>query len=77
MVYREMTFEDIKKEMRDKSKKTDWKKLHAEAIDLLNNMTETERCQFIRQGGWSLIEELSMHVLYGKGDEISTNYISN
>ena len=77
MVYQEMTFEDIKKEMRDKSKKTDWKKLHAEAIDLLNNMTETERCQFIRQGGWSLIEELSMHVLYGKGDEISTNYISN
>ena len=77
MVYQEMTFEDIKKEMRDKSKKTDWKKLHAEAIDLLNNMTETERCQFIRQGGCSLIEELSMHVLYGKGDEISTNYISN
>lgn len=77
MVCREMTFEDVKKEMRDKSKKTDWKKLHAEAIDLLNNMTETERCQFIRQGGWSLIEELSMHVLYGKGDEISTNYISN
>ena len=77
MVYREMTFEDIKKEMRDKSKKTDWKKLHAEAIDLLNNMTETERCQFIRQGGWSIIEELSMNVLYGKGDEISTNHISN
>ena len=62
----EMTFEDIKKEMRDKSKKTDWKKLHAEAIDLLNNMTETERHQFIRQGGWSIIEELSMCVLYGK-----------
>ena len=77
MVYQEMTFEDIKKEMRDKSKKTDWKKLHAEAINLLNSMTETERRQFIRQGGWSLIEELSMHVLYGKGDEISTNYISN
>ena len=77
MVYQEMTFEDIKKEMRDKSKKTDWKKLHAEAIDLLNNMTETERCQFIRQGGWSLIEELSMHVLYGKGDEISANYTNN
>ena len=62
----EMTFEDIKKEMRDKSKKTDWKKLHAEAINLLNSMTETERRQFIRQGGWSLIEELSMNVLYGK-----------
>lgn len=61
-----MTFEDIKKEMRDKSKKTDWKKLHAEAMDLLNNMTETERREFIRQGGWSLIEELSMNVLYGK-----------
>ncbi len=61
----EMTFEDIKKEMRDKSKNTDWKKLHAEAIGLLNNMTETERCQFIRQGGWSIIEELSMCVLYG------------
>ena len=72
-----MTFEDIRKEMRDKSKKTDWKKLHAEAIDLLNNMTETERCQFIRQGGWSLIEELSMNVLYGKGDEISANYTNN
>ena len=23
-------------------------------------MTETERHQFIRQGGWSIIEELSM-----------------
>lgn len=72
-----MTFEDIKKEMRDKSKKTDWKKLHAEAMDLLNNMTETERREFIRQGGWSLIEELSMNVLYGKGDEISANYTNN
>ena len=72
-----MTFEDIRKEMRAKSKKTDWKKLHAEAINLLNSMTETERRQFIRQGGWSLIEELSMNVLYGKGDEISANYISN
>ena len=72
-----MTFEDIRKEMRDKSKKTDWKKLHAEAINLLSSMTETERRQFIRQGGWSLIEELSMNVLYGKGDEISANYISN
>ena len=61
-----MTFEDIRKEMRDKSKKTDWKKLHAEAINLLSSMTETERRQFIRQGGWSLIEELSMNVLYGK-----------
>ena len=65
MVYREMTFEDIKKEMRDKSKKTDWKKLHAEAMDLLNNMTETERREFIRQGGWSLLEEISMSVIYG------------
>ena len=72
-----MTFKDINKEMRDKSKKTDWKKLHAEAINLLNNMTETERRQFIRQGGWSLIEELSMNVLYGKGDEISANYTNN
>ena len=45
-----MTFEDIRKEMRDKSKKTDWKKLHAEAIDLLNNMTETERCQSSGKG---------------------------
>ena len=70
MVYREMTCEDIRKEMWDNSRMTDWKKLHAEAIDLLNNMTETERCQFIRQGGWSLIEELSMHVLYGKHDII-------
>lgn len=60
-----MTFEDIKKEMRDKSKKTDWKKLHAEAMDLLNNMTETERREFIRQGGWSLLEEISMSVIYG------------
>ena len=65
MVYQEMTFEDIKKEMRDKSKKTDWKKLHAEAMDLLNNMTETERREFIRQGGWSLLEEISMSVIYG------------
>ena len=72
-----MTFEDIRKEMRDKSKKTDWKKLHAEAINLLNSMTETERRQFIRQGGWSLIEELSMNVLYGNGDEISANYTNN
>ena len=60
-----MTFEDIKKEMRDKSKKTDWKKLRAEAMDLLNNMTETERREFIRQGGWSLLEEISMSVIYG------------
>lgn len=60
-----MTFEDIRKEMRDKSKKTDWKKLHAEAMDLLNNMTETERREFIRQGGWSLLEEISMSVIYG------------
>ena len=60
-----MTFDDIKKEMRDKSKKTDWKKLHAEAMDLLNNMTETERREFIRQGGWSLLEEISMSVIYG------------
>ena len=60
-----MTFEDIKKEMRDKSKKTDWKKLHAEAMDLLNDMTETERREFIRQGGWSLLEEISMSVIYG------------
>ena len=72
-----MTFEDIRKEMRDKSKKTDWKKLHAEAMDLLNNMTETERREFIRQGGWSLLEEISMNVLYGKGDEISANYTNN
>ena len=60
-----MTFEDIRKEMRDKSKKIDWKKLHAEAMDLLNNMTETERREFIRQGGWSLLEEISMSVIYG------------
>lgn len=59
-----MTFEDIKKEMRDDSKEIDWKRLHGEALGILNKMTEEEKREFMRQGGWSLIEELSMSVLY-------------
>ena len=61
-----MTFEEIEKEVNNANSKTDWQLLHSEVMALLDGVSEKERSEIVRTGKWSVIESISMSVLYLK-----------
>ncbi len=61
-----MTFEEIEKEVNNANSKTDWQLLHSEVMALLDGLSEKERGEIVRTGKWSVIESISMSVLYLK-----------
>ena len=61
-----MTFEELEQKVKNANADTDWQQLHSEALALLKTMSDEERRKLVRTGKWSVIESISMSVLYSR-----------
>ena len=59
-----MTFEELEQKVKNANVDTEWQQLHSEALALLKTMSDEERRNLVTTGKWSVIESISMSVLY-------------